>query len=112
VTGGYVYRGSLLHEILGEYFFGDFGSGQIWSLRIDPITGAVIPGSLIERTGELDALNTIGNITSFGEDGLGNLYIVDLTGNVFAIVPEPSTFVMLALALYPLLRLAGRRRIV
>ena len=35
VTGGYVYRGAALPAgIAGRYFFGDFGSGRIWSLGL------------------------------------------------------------------------------
>ncbi len=32
VTGGYVYRGRRLPEVVGHYLFGDWISGQIWSL--------------------------------------------------------------------------------
>lgn len=34
VTGGYVYRGSKMPELVGHYIFADFMSGKIWS--IDP----------------------------------------------------------------------------
>ena len=33
VTGGVVYRGNRLPELNGAYIFGDYGSGNIWSLR-------------------------------------------------------------------------------
>lgn len=103
VTGGYVYRGSLLKEIEGEYFFSDFETGQVWSLDTDPATGALLPGTLRDRTDELKRLNAFGNVASFGEDGSGNLYILDFfSGNLLRIVPEPSTYIMILLALVPL----------
>src|SRR2546430_234685 len=34
VTGGYVYRGRTVTEASGRYFFGDYCSGIVWSLRI------------------------------------------------------------------------------
>jgi glucose/arabinose dehydrogenase len=102
VLGGYVYRGSLLKEIQGDYFFGDFGSGQVWSMEVDPVTGALLPATLRDRTAEIKRLNKFRNFTSFGEDGFGNLYIVDFNGNVLAIVPEPSTYAIMLLALMAL----------
>lgn len=102
ITGGYVYRGSLLKEIFGEYFFGDFISGRIWSMETDPATGALLPGTLRDRTAELKRLNSFGSISSFGEDGFGNLYIVDYSGRVFEIVPEPGTYAIILFALVPL----------
>jgi glucose/arabinose dehydrogenase len=102
VIGGYVYRGSLLKDVQGEYFFGDFGSGRIWSMDTDPTTGALLPNTVRDRTAELKRLNNFDSITSFGEDDFGNLYVVDFSGKVLAIVPEPNTYAMLLIALIPL----------
>src|SRR5262249_12512225 len=33
ITGGYVYRGSALKANRGRYFFGDYCSGTVWSLK-------------------------------------------------------------------------------
>ncbi|HEX5132568.1 MAG TPA: PQQ-dependent sugar dehydrogenase [Candidatus Krumholzibacteria bacterium] len=33
VTGGFVYRGSALPDLVGWYVYGDYGSGRIWALR-------------------------------------------------------------------------------
>ena len=35
ITGGYVYRGSLLPDLKGAYIYGDFQSGKVWGLRHD-----------------------------------------------------------------------------
>ncbi|MCC6510865.1 MAG: PQQ-dependent sugar dehydrogenase [Pirellulaceae bacterium] len=35
VTGGFVYRGQRLKEILGQYLFGDWITGRIWTVPLD-----------------------------------------------------------------------------
>lgn len=81
VTGGYAYRGPI-PEIQGTYFFGDFGTSQIWSFVVDDNTKT----NFQNRTAELrPPVGSIGNIASFGEDALGNLYIVDLGGEIFRV---------------------------
>jgi len=85
VTGGYVYRGSAIPDLQGRYFFADYCSAQIWSFLYD---GNNVT-ELIDRTAELapgEGLS-IDDISSFGEDAFGELYIVDIGGEVFKIVP-------------------------
>ncbi len=86
VTGGYVYRGSQICDLRGTYFFADYCSARIWSFRYD---GATLTG-FQERTAELAPGGglTINSISSFGEDAAGELYIVDLGGDVYKIVPR------------------------
>ncbi len=86
VTGGYVYRGSDIAGLQGTYFFADFCSGQIWSFRYDGFNLT----SFTDRTAELNPGNgiTIDSIASFGEDGNGELYIVDLGGELFKLCPS------------------------
>jgi glucose/arabinose dehydrogenase len=85
VTGGYVYRGSAIPDLQGTYFFADFCSGRIWSFRYD---GATLT-ELTDRTNELSPGNglSLGNISSFGEDATGELYLLSLTGEVFKMCP-------------------------
>lgn len=66
-----MYRGVALPELLGAYIFGDFGSGRIWSLTQDA-TGAWT------RT---ELLDTTLNISSFGVDAAGEIYVLDIAGN-------------------------------
>ena len=76
VTGGYVYRGTILGAAFrGRYFFADFSAARIWSLAltIDPVTGLATPSDLRNHTAEL----TPGNVSSFGVDAAGELYFVD-----------------------------------
>jgi hypothetical protein len=79
ITGGYVYRGQAAPTIQGTYFYGDFCAGFVRSFRLNN-------GSAIERT-EWPLLAT-SSITSFGQDGLGELYITSRGGNLFRIVPN------------------------
>lgn len=84
VTGGYVYRGCAIPDLVGTYFFADYCSNRIKSFRYD----GTISG-LVDRTTELDPPGgaTITSITSFGEDAFGELYICDRGGEVFKIIP-------------------------
>ncbi|MGD9047400.1 MAG: PQQ-dependent sugar dehydrogenase [Anaerolineae bacterium] len=73
VTGGHVYRGLAYPALEGRYFYADYVTGKIWSLYqtgSDPITWS--PPEL-----ELD---TSLNISSFGEDEEGELYVIDRSG--------------------------------
>jgi hypothetical protein len=105
VTGGYVFRNGLWLDqgepLDGTYIFGDFVSRRIFTFRYE---GSFIT-SAQERTAELaNAVNggTIGNISSFGEDGFGNVYVLDyFDGEVFRIrgvtaVPEPTALAWFA----------------
>jgi glucose/arabinose dehydrogenase len=96
VTGGYVYRGPVA-ELAGTYFFADFATERIWSLVHDGSAPSAFDGTnydeLADRTAELDPPGplAINSISSFGEDASGNLYIVDLGGEVFRIVGDGVT---------------------
>jgi glucose/arabinose dehydrogenase/ubiquinone/menaquinone biosynthesis C-methylase UbiE len=39
ITGGHVYNGSELPMLSGRYVFGDYVSGRVWALALDPETG-------------------------------------------------------------------------
>ena len=90
VTGGYVYRGPIA-ELTGNYFFADYVTEQVWSLRFNG-----------DQVGDFDGTNfsdftnwttllkpspllNINAISSFGEDAAGNLYILDLGGELYRI---------------------------
>jgi glucose/arabinose dehydrogenase len=94
ITGGFVYRGSGLESSYqGRYFFADFIRGRVWSLAlaIDPATGEAGASDLREHTAELGASAQLGNISSFGVDADGELYIVSYsTGTVLKILGPPS----------------------
>lgn len=78
ISGGYVYRGSAIPELVGVYFFGDFGSGNIWSLFRDA-NGEWQSNMFMSSSGH--------TISSFGEDENGELYLVDYGGTVYRFEP-------------------------
>ncbi len=86
VTGGVVYRGSAIPDLQGTYFFGDYCTSKIWSMRYD---GSNVY-EYLDRTSELvPNSGSIGSISGFGEDASGAIYICDLNGEVFRIITEP-----------------------
>lgn len=88
VTGGYVYRGQAIPELDGTYFFADFCTGKIWSFKRNG-NGVT---QFTDRTAELRPATgeTINNVTSFGEDDRGEIYIVDRDGEIFKIVADTT----------------------
>lgn len=79
ITGGYVYRGCAIPDLAGTYFYADWCTQEIWSFRYD---GTAILDST-SRSAEL-GINI--NVTSFGQDGKGELYVIG-SGQVFKIIP-------------------------
>jgi hypothetical protein len=83
-----VYDGCAIPDLAGAYFFGDYCSGQVW--------GLTRTGGKVDITDYTTALNNdksaqISNISSFGLDEAGEVYICDISdGEVFKIVPAIS----------------------
>lgn len=78
VIGGFIYHGTALTGMQGMYIFGDL-NGKIWSL-------AQGPSNVFTRS-QLADENF--NISSFGQDATGELYIVDISGGrVLKLVPQ------------------------
>ena len=68
ITGGYVYRGSAIPELVGLYIFADYGSGRFWAAQPDGQGGF--------DNDEL--INTSFQPTAFGVGPDGELYFVDI----------------------------------
>ena len=77
VTGGYVYRGSLIPYLRGYYLYGDYATGRIWKMR----------GPDGKPTSTAISQKVTG-ISSFGQDAGGELYVVTLGGTVYKILPR------------------------
>jgi len=78
VIGGYVYRGSAQATLYGRYFYGDYCTGNVWTVpasytTTDPIGDPFVLGK---------------HINSFGEDASGEVYIVVLGGTIWHIVED------------------------
>ena len=78
VTGGYVYRGSASPALAGRYFFADYCGGWIRSFVVQN-------GQATGVRDHTDDLGTVPAISSFGEDGVGELYVVSLSGTVYRV---------------------------
>jgi glucose/arabinose dehydrogenase len=83
ITGGYRYRGSQNPALQGIYFYGDFCTGRIWK--------GIASGHF---WGAIEALDTAHQISSFGEDESGELYVVTSAGEILrlrqAASPPPA----------------------
>lgn len=80
ITGGFVYRGSI-EEIGGLYFYSDYCGGWLRSFR-------AAAGAATQQT-EWDVAR-VGNVTSFGEDAGGELYVLTETA-VYRIDRAPDS---------------------
>jgi glucose/arabinose dehydrogenase len=67
VTGGYVVRGSCAPSLQGQYVYADFCRNTVWALG---------EGKPRDITASLDAKGLLDGVSSFGEDGFGELYVV------------------------------------
>jgi hypothetical protein len=79
ITGGYVYRGTAIPSLRGTYFYADFCAGFVRSFRL--VNGAAT------QPFDWSALRPGADVTSFGEDGSGELYIMTSGGGLYRIVP-------------------------
>jgi len=78
VIGGYVYRGAAIPRLSGTYLFSDFESGTIWGLT-ENSTGQWTRSQLIAGGR---------NISSFGRDEAGELYVLDYSGSLLRITAQ------------------------
>jgi glucose/arabinose dehydrogenase len=81
ITGGYIYRGSRLPALYGNFLYGDFVSGRIWSLEYDGIG----------LTNNTELFDTSLSISSFGVDESGEVYVLSYDGTVYIFTSEDVT---------------------
>jgi glucose/arabinose dehydrogenase len=73
VTGGYVYRGTGVKGYAGRYFYGDYCSGTVWSLKV--VNG--------RATGVRRERFKVPSLASFGEDTAGGLWVASQNGTIY-----------------------------
>lgn len=73
ITGGVVYRGKKLPELVGKYIYADYVTGKVWALKYDEAAKKVVSNEAIPT----DKLPII----SFGEDEEGEVYFTLVTAN-------------------------------
>jgi glucose/arabinose dehydrogenase len=77
ITGGYVYRGRQVPALDGAYLYSDYCTGPIWALERDA-SGKWVNTQLLQS-----GLN----VSSFGQDTQGEVYVISLNGGVYQIAP-------------------------
>ena len=85
IIGGYVYRGSAIPALRGAYLYGDYESAVFFALRA-PGGGAA--GDPIDITANVNPEKAVDEITSFGQDNAGEVYLTTFTGQVFRLDPR------------------------
>src|SRR6185436_6993059 len=73
VSGGYVYRGCALPDLLGTYFYSDFCSSFVRTFA--GVSGGVAQNQ-VDRTTDVDPGGDLNGVSGFGEDARGEVYIV------------------------------------
>ena len=77
ITGGYVVRDPSLPTLRGRYVYGDFCKGGV--------RAATLRGGRATDDRQL-SLPSVNQISSFGEDAAGRVYVVSLSGPVYRLV--------------------------
>lgn len=81
ITGGFVYRGRTIPALVGSFIFGDFVSGRVWAVTYD--NNGAPQRTLLASSGR--------NISSFGQDAAGEVYVLYYDGRVDQITPSGPT---------------------
>ena len=85
ITGGYVYRGKKIPALDGVYIYGDYVLGTIWGFRYEG--GKVTADTVLVEMPK--NLNPPRNISSFGQDNSGEVYVLAFDGKVYDFVEKP-----------------------
>jgi glucose/arabinose dehydrogenase len=93
ITGGFVYRGKALPELVGRYFYADYCTGLlrsfVWTKDPSSPTAAGFIREHWDWKPAIDRRGILAQVSSFGVDHDGELYIVLLTGAIYRLAPRP-----------------------
>jgi glucose/arabinose dehydrogenase len=81
VIGGVVARDPRIPALTGRYLYGDLCSGKVTALLVE--------SGKVSASGDLGL--EIPELTSFGVDGLGRIYVMSLQGGVYRLDPKRSS---------------------
>ncbi|MEQ8786193.1 MAG: PQQ-dependent sugar dehydrogenase [Pirellulaceae bacterium] len=81
ITGGVVYHGQQHEKLRGAYIYGDYVTGKLWAARHDGV----------QTTSVEELADTTLQVISFEVDGQGELLILDYTGGVWTLKPNPES---------------------
>lgn len=80
ITGGNVYRGSRLPDLVGAYVYGDYVTGKLWAFR----------EKSNEKAQPLELADTSLPIVCFGVDNQQELYVVSYEGSIHGLEKNDS----------------------
>lgn len=92
ITGGYVYRGSLLPGLYGKYIYADYSFGTVWALTYDGINPVI----------NTQLQDTNFAISSFGVDENNELYVLKYsssTGRIYKFVNKNAATLELKMSI-------------
>jgi glucose/arabinose dehydrogenase len=81
ITGGYVYRGSAIPDLVGRYLYADYSDSRYWVLTYSGDEGGQ-PQICDHHEVTVD-LGAATNPTAFGEDLDGELYVLTIGGAIY-----------------------------
>jgi glucose/arabinose dehydrogenase len=81
ITGGFVYRGQALPELIGRYLYSDYCKGFLKSFLYSA-------GTVSEARDW--GVGSIGNVPAFGQDAQGELYLLASSGKIYQVVRQTA----------------------
>lgn len=82
ITGGSVYRGKRLPELVGCYFYADYVTAKHWALRYDPEQKKVVANYALQGNDNMP-------VVTFGEDEAGEIYYCTDVGQIHRFRKKP-----------------------
>ena len=87
ITGGFVYRGSAIPALKGWYIFGDYSFGKIWAIKYEPGKTVAVEVLIDPNDPQKKGSTRPTQPSAFGYDAAGELYLCDINGPIYKIVP-------------------------